>query len=511
MITREDLQNNALFLSCWYERSRRVQMICFGILIFSILLLSFLNASMQEDSIAKVMEVLFHTIVWVQALVLLIQGTLFASHMGSRERTSEVLDFHRNSPQSVDSKVWGLVFGSTWFEWGIFVAFFVLELPFTLITNVDLFDVLLYNFSILMTGIFFHTSAAAIGLLSTQKKRGSSLIGILLFLWFGAPAFFYVLSASSSNLFVHLFGATAFNYIYPKSDVSLSFSGWIFTFELPLIVMQAIVQIPLFWLMVRGIKRIYQLPNSPAWSKPEVLAFCAFIFLLTTGFFVADYAHIDQILAKDDYRFYPRDAEGFLHHGFGFYAFLYVAIGILISFFSVPSYFKRSKYAVLVRKGLIKEKTFFDDGATGLVTTLSYVLMGGLFMVPYVMTINCTVLYGTVSFLILSSYVLAFAGFLEYYRLGRFRGNKIFFVTALLVWWVVIPWTANILLHNRWSEHIYAAAISPFFGTHYAASLFWGDKSVEPIALMVSCFTAVFMWVLAWQENMAVEKNSAAR
>ena len=152
----------------------------------------------------------------------------------------------------------------------------------------------------------------------------------------------------------------------------------------------------------------------------------------------------------------------------------------------------------------------FDEGAAVLFTITSYVLIGGLAIVPYVMTIYCTVLNGVASFLILSSYVFAFAGFLEFYRLGRFRNNKIFFVTAMLVWWVFIPWMATIVLNNRWNEQIYAASISPFFGTHYAAELFWGDKRVEPIALIVPCVAAALMWLLASRENMTVEKNSAA-
>ena len=63
---------------------------------------------------------------------------MFASHMASRERTSETLDFHRSSPQPVEAKVIGLIVGSTWFEWGIFFILFFLELPFVLLPKVPL-------------------------------------------------------------------------------------------------------------------------------------------------------------------------------------------------------------------------------------------------------------------------------------------------------------------------------------------------------------------------------------
>ena len=40
-----DLKNNALFLSCWYERSRPIAVICFVALILGVLVLAYLGAS----------------------------------------------------------------------------------------------------------------------------------------------------------------------------------------------------------------------------------------------------------------------------------------------------------------------------------------------------------------------------------------------------------------------------------------------------------------------------------
>ena len=272
----QSLKDNALFLSCWYERSRPVQLICFGIMILSILLLSFLNITLNEINISRVLESLFYVIAWIQTLVLLAQGTLFASHLASRERTSETLDFHRNSPQPVKDKIVGLVFGSTWFEWAIFSGFFIIELPFALLRNIQITQVLLFNLSLLLSGIFFHTTAVAISLLSTQKKRGSSIFALLLVLFFVGPLFLSFTSTSSSTFISHLLGFTAYQHIY--LDKYTQFNGRFYNLEFPLIVMQAIVQMPLFLLMVNGMKRIFCLPNSPAWSKEHVIYFCAFLF-----------------------------------------------------------------------------------------------------------------------------------------------------------------------------------------------------------------------------------------
>ena len=124
-----NLKNNALFLSCWYERARPVQIFCFGTLILSIFFLSYMVVSSNAGP-KVVAKTLFGVTVGLQIVVLLVQGTLFAGHMGSRERTSATLDFHRNSPESVAAKVFGLIFGSAWFEWAVFFFLFVVELFF---------------------------------------------------------------------------------------------------------------------------------------------------------------------------------------------------------------------------------------------------------------------------------------------------------------------------------------------------------------------------------------------
>jgi hypothetical protein len=502
-----NLKNNALFLSCWYERSRPVQLICFSIMILSILLLSFLNVSIHEKDIEKVLESLFYVIVWIQALVLLVQATMFASHMGSRERTSETLDFHRNSPQPVKAKVIGLIFGSTWFEWAIFCVLFILELPFALLPKVTLSQILFFNVSLILSAVFFHTTAATVSLLSTQKKRGGSLFLLLLFIWFGGPMFFYYLSTSSSAFFSHVLGLAAFRFMYPEQLTKLN--GRFYTFELPLLLMQVITQLPLFLLMVRGMTRIFRLPNSPAWSKVDVLRFCGFVFFLITGFFLADFNHLGEILASEDHRFYPHTPDGFFRHEAYLFTFLFVLIGVMISFFSVPSYFKCSKYAVLTRKGLIRSKAIFDDGATSLFTILCYVGMGGVFLMPYLLATHCSPGQGAASFFILTSYVLAFAGFLEFFKLGRFRNNKIFIVTVMLVWWIFIPWLITLAMNfNFCTKQIYATAISPFWGFGYAISLLLGEVPPEPFALLVPGVVAALMWGLAWQEHILVKKQS---
>jgi len=502
-----NLKNNALFLSCWYERSRPVQMICFVVLILSIMFLSFMNVASYEKDVKVVWKSFFYVIAMLQAVILLVQGTMFAGHMGSRERTSETLDFHRNSPEPVANKIFGLVFGSTWFEWAAFFVFFIMELPFVLLPSITITHVLLWNASLLLTGIFFHTSGAAISLLSTKKKRSSSFMGILLFIFIGGPFLFHFFLAASSPFFYHLFGITASKYILVNE--AIEFSGKFYTWEFPLIVMQVLVQVPLFVLMVNGLKRVFRMPNSPAWSKADVLSFCGFLFFMITGFFLASYSNIEQILQQEKgYRyFYPFTFEGFFKKELYLYVFLFVGVGFLISFFSVPSYFKRSKYVVLSQKGLIKNRLMFDDGATSLFTVIAYTLIGGMFMAPYAIIGKSSFGVTCATLLLLCSYILAFSGFLEFYRLSRFRSNKLFLITVLLVWWVFIPWTVMIVLsNNNMVDHGFITSISPLFGVGRSVSLLTGEYPVKAMALITPCLMAVVAWGLAIREHSFLEK-----
>ncbi len=501
-----NLKNNALFLSCWYERFRPVQMVCFGVLTFSVMLLSFLAIPRPASTLQEIWKPLFYIIAGTQALVLLAQGGMFASHMGSRERTSETLDFHRNSPEPVEAKVLGLIFGSTWFEWAVFFTLFVLELPFVFLTDIHVTQILLFNASLILSGVFLHTTAVVFSLLSQQKKRGNSPFGLLIiFLLLGGPVFFYYLSTSSSPFFSHMFGVTALQYIY--KDPMYHFNGYFYTLNFPLIVMQAIVQIPLLLLMINGIKRIFRLPNSPAWSKKDVIRFCCFLFFMIAGFFVASYIHFDEIMAfsNNSHRYSRSLQEGFQQEAVLF-SFLFVAVGMLVSFFTAPSYFKCSKYSLLSKKGLIK-KSLFDDGSTGFFAVMIYVGIGGISSVPYLLVMKPPILNSMAYFLTLSGYVIAFAGLLEFFNLGKFRNNKIFLLTVLGVWWVVIPWIMVFTLKMDLFKQPLFAAISPFFGLGYTVSLLWEKVPVDFVALSMPFIVAWFMWSLARQEHSLVEKQ----
>ncbi|MCC6759182.1 MAG: hypothetical protein IT395_06125 [Candidatus Omnitrophica bacterium] len=502
-----NLKNNAMFLSCWHERNRPVHLACFGILIASIILLSFLTISINEKRPDKIWEALFYVIAAIQALVLLLEAPIIVGYLASRERTSETLDFHRNSPQPVLEKIFGLVFGGTWFEWMVFVILFAIELPFAFLPKLDLGGILLFNFSLLLSGIFFQTTAAAFSLISPQKKRGSPIVLFFLFFMFGWPLLGFAFASTHSTFFTHLLGVTAIKYIY--QDSSLNYNGWFFTFQLPLIVLQVLVQLPLTLIMIRALKRVFSMPNSPAFAKEDVIRFCFFIFLMLTGFFVASYIHFDQLADRGGYRsYYYNSPERLLEQSTTTFLFMFAVIGFIIGFLTVPSYFKRSKYVILSGKKSAKLNGLFDDGATSFPSILIYLVIGALFIVPYVVIMKTPLIHANAALIMLGSHIIAFAGFLEFFRLGRFRGNKIFFVTTLIVWWVFIPWLVAAVFNFKFERLVDAGSLSPFVGFAYAVGLLTQSKgTLTMIPLIAPCAAAGAAWLLAWQEHQAISKR----
>lgn len=507
-----NLKNNSLFLSCWYERSRPVQILCFTTLILSVSTLAFLTVCVHESNPEARIKLILYTFVGIQALTLLLQGTLFAAHMASRERTSGTLDVHRNSPEPVEAKIFGLIFGSTVLEWILFFSLFAMELPFALSIDIPIRNVLLWNLSLILSGIFFHTSAVTMTLsTSTHKKNFGPLGAVILILFLGGtlPGLFLLTTTGgggASTLIPHLIGLTIFDYFTP--DTANLFQGGFYTLTIPLILMQALAQIPLILLMICAMKRIFRMPNSPALSKTDILRFCGFIFFMTTGLFLANCLNLEQFLNQNTSEFFrTRSFEDWFRSEIYSFTYLYFGMSCFVSFLCAPSYFKRSRYLVLSKQGLCRQNPF-DDGSTCLFTMMAYLLISGLFFVPYLMVADNSVFNTTACLVIMGSYGLAFAGFLEFFRLGRFRNNKIILTTTMLVWWIFLPWIFSVASEPPKNEFVLGSLISPLYGLSQAAPLVLGQSSVNMATVFIPAFLAGFMWFLARRADNLVKRHA---
>ncbi len=504
-----DLKNNALFLSCWHERNRPVQLVCFGIMILSILFLGYLTIAMGPDyrrEPSAVFKDFFAVVVVLQALVLLVQGSLFAWHMGSREKTSATLDFHRSSPQGIYQKIFGLILGSTWLEWGVYACFFALEILFTLHPDISFEAVVLFNLSLLSTGILLHTACVTLGMLSSSKKKGVSGLGLLVMIWFLGPLVFSAISWAPSFM-TYCFGLSGFKYLFP--DHLKQTAGYFFTFDLPVIFLQLLIQAPLAFLFFNGLQRVFSKPNSPAWSKEDILRFCFFILFLTTGFFIAEYTHLSEDTMGNyywPYYYSYNPVQQFIEDHIWRFVLTFVVAGVAMSMFFVPTYFKSSKYEILKRLGKIKKRHIFDDGYSGWCVIGAHSLIGAVLFGFYLMALEAFSAQAVGGFALIASYAVAFSGFLEFFRLSRFRHNKIFFVTVMMSWWAFIPWIIALLFSLHDGERISVLSMTPFVGVRHGVSLILHEiRVISMETILTPWIIACLMWVLAVKERQTLE------
>jgi hypothetical protein len=464
---------------------------------------------MDEYRKDTIFEAFFNVIVTVQGLILLVQGTIFAWLMGSREKVSETLDFHRNAPQKVNDKIAGLIFGSTFYEWSVFGLLSLFELFFVPLDVISLPDLILYNLSLILSGILLHSSAVNLSLLSSGKRKWSSPIVILFFLWFVAPPLMYA-SSEVSPFFGHLFGLTGFKYVFPENYKNIT--GFFFTLDLPLIMLEIIVQVPVLLLMIKGLNRIFTMPNSPAWSKPDVIRWGGFVMFMVAGFSIAEYVHFgDYLLSSEGMKYsrwvyYHDPLKEFYQGQIWMFVIVYFFMGVLASVFMVPTYFKTAKYAVLEGRGLIKKERYLDDGASSLLPISIFVGISLFFYLFYLLGMQGPYWIGLLGFILISSYVFGYAGLLELFRIGKYRNNKIILFTVIMLAWVFIPWVSSIIFgFNNSEDAIFISSISPFTGIGHAVSALFKEHPFNPASFIMPWTYAFILWIIALRERGIVE------
>ncbi len=496
-----NLRNNALFLSCWHERTRPVQLICFFVVLSSILLLMCTIVSKFSRAADEMAAAYLAVFVVIQALIFLVQGTLCAAYIGSREKISGTLDFHRNSPESVRTKIFGLIFGSTWLEWAVFAGLMLIQIPFVWMAEVPWFNFLLWNVSIIMTGLFFHTVGLSLSMLSAKKSRGSAIGILMLIIFLGGPFILAMMEAFDSSLIVYLLGMNAI--VYLIQDVDLPTLGYFYWFRLPNLLIQILVQMPIVVLLLQGLSRVFQKPNSPVWSKTHILVFCGYIFACITGFLVAEH-NFNPLFRSHSYSRFNQPGDDIF-----FYIIFYAIVGFLICGACVPSYFKLSKFFALRGSGLIQGVNIMGDGASSVFVLLMYILMGCVFVIPYALIGTESIARSVLAIGMTSLYIAIFAGFLEYFRLSPLRNNRIFFVTVIGVAWIIIPWVSVIMFTDLEFGMETLGGISPFGGIGMAiATLADGLKSEYMTAMIIPIIMLGIIWTMVYHEHQRVKLQS---
>jgi len=509
-----DLKNNALFLACYYERFRPVQTVCFLVFLCSALLLAFFICAVGSDGWAETLGYFFYVIVWTQVIMVIISGALAAGYMGARERVSGTLDFHRASPDAAGLKVMGLIVGSTWFEWVVFACCGIAEILLAILIERPVWPVVLFNLSLMISGLFFHCAAAVFSLRNTSKNRRSSLIGLLLILLV-LPHVAVSLSRVSA-LLIYLSGISGLAYIYP--DFFSEGSAAFYLPSLPHLLLQWMIQFPLIIFFLKGMYRIFHRPNSPVWTKQDILRFAFFIFFIIAGFFVGQVIQLGtpqgmhKLMSEssfDPLAFNLSDKIRmiFENHSAFFISFT-TLLGVAMAFYLSPSYFGFLKYVVLSRKRCLHGTRLFHDGFSNYPSLIVYGGVSALFFSLYASGIQASWQAGVLAFLLVFSYVAAFHGFLEFFRFSRFRANKIFFATVVSVAWIFVPLMVMVLCYPSWETCYLVTSISPFVGiSHGISHMFGNEKNDEWLILLVPWGVAILAYILAYQERRKVRET----
>ncbi|MEI6437627.1 MAG: hypothetical protein WCO69_02620 [Candidatus Omnitrophota bacterium] len=490
------LNDNALFLSCWYERSRPIYVMCLGGLIAFVMLLSYLSAMQYPPKELTPFQVMLNICEVTQIFVLLIFGPLFVAAMGSREKMSGTLDFHRNSPEGVYDKIAGLVFGGAWLEWVIFGILLGAELLLSLGTFKGPERVIMFNVSIAISALLFQTTAALFSLLTTKQDSKSNPLMLVVLLMFVGPMISMAVFTPIGSALSHVLGCGAAGYVFQKGGEWLP-QGFFFNLDLPLIVLQVISQVPLIFIMVNALARTFCQPDSPAWSKESVLRICFFILFLVTGFCVGAITHQDDIV-------YPWGGH---HNGYhsvlldqaGLYTFIDVALGMAAGLFLAPTYFQRKKLLVLRAKGQVAND-WLSDGASAFFPGLVYVGLSTGFYLFYLLALKVNWLCGSAIIIQAAAYILGFTGLLEYYRLSPYRNNKIWLVTVLGVWWCLLPWFGA-LLRNVTPGGEPLTLLSPLTGFIQTQKWLRGESSSDVVLLAAPVIAAVLCWIAAYKQQ----------
>lgn len=493
-----DLENNALFLAGWHERSRPLPLVCIGIVILCVFLLAYLSMVMAGRPPAETVQGMFSVIVFVQFFVLLAQGSYFVWQMAARERIFGTLDFHRSSPETIKTKAMGLILGAAWFEWLIFSVLMLCELPFALHDKISLDSIFMLNLSLVLAGIFLHAVTATLSLMLTRKGLGASPLAIIIVIMLLGPASAMFLKGNA--LLMYLFGVTSLSYVMPEG---IGLSGYFLSWKMSPFLMQAFVQLPFILFCYNGLERIFCQPNSPVWPKKDIVLLGVFLLALNMAFSLTEIWHpVSKTWHAGTLNSLTVASAAFL----GFYLMAGVAIGWVL----VPAYFSFARAKVLKLKKKTGVEAYLNDGSSAVGAMLVYALAGLVIFEPYIIESGIFWLDGVFCFVLISAYLLAFTGYLEYFRLSRFRHQKMFFVTGLAVWWIFLPWLFGLLF--GFNERGMLAALSPFTCSSWVMGVLSGHKvSFGGLDMVLpSVLIAFLIWSLAGIESQVVEKKIAA-
>lgn len=475
------LRDNSLFLQNWRERMR-VSTVGSAVILTTIVVgLIFLYATVQKHTTSKYSKetkqwtsvdvpwpkVAFESLAYVQGIILLFFGTLSADKMALREKSSGTLEFHRASPTSRFDQLIGLGLGAPALEWCLFLGTMVPALLLLLLGAVPVSVFIKFYLGLSLCAVFYHALAILLALATSRKgllsQRRISAVHLLAVFFFLSGIFMYELGLSSCY---HLTWFPLYDEINRSGRMSAYYYGndyyapmlhnlySIFGYKLPSLVIQGLTQLPLIIFCACGIMRKISKPEQPVFSKTESAGLSGVILLLFVG---SAYSIIFSGGNSNYYYGNPLDSITAL------FIFIVIGLGIVGTLTATPN---RLAYLKGLRKaqklGVVKLNPSDDHSSNGLwlvtfvvIVTAAYLMLG--FAMPVRLEAKLLV------WAILVSYLTFFAMAYEYFQLSRNYRRWMFFVTAMILLWIILPVFASIIRHKLISDEGYHALIAPSF------------------------------------------------
>jgi len=449
--------DNALFMRFWRPAVRPGRLIPFAVLLVLalavVLFACYMSRPVHPGRGPAWFVVAFGITVAIQAVVLLLLGSFFVGSAAYQEAATGAMDFHRASATTPLNQALGLVAGPATLAWLLFAVGIPFTLGLAMLGAVTAGAYLAVLLSLALTGVFFHTVSALIGLTARKGRLGlgqqAGSLGAAFFLVCVSVPFAH----SDWSLPGYLTGYPVIGRALGGAEEIRSAIGGV---ELPPLVIQALVQCPLLVLLGAALRRAVAYPNRPPVSKTLGLLLSLALFAL----FVASYC-TGSVIPRDLPPGKVRTSVGDVASWSLLFAFV---LGVAMVYLVTPRY-------VLYCNGLRRRRKLglrwpgpFDDalGNTGWVVTF-----GVLSAAFYYSLSDGNAWLPVEALLAMLLYLGWFAGAVEHFRLTPERRRGAVFVVTIATLWALIPAFGFVAMASQRGWPLYGIALvspCPIFG-----------------------------------------------
>mgnify|MGYP001619338720 FL=1 len=492
-----NLRDNALFVRNFRERMRTHVVGSYAALLFVIVMIFLL---LNKESFAKagagnplftfiphyVPAYVLAGMAVFQGFVILVLGTLSAYRMALQDRLNGTLDFFRATPTEGVNHVIGLVLGAPVLEWFFFLLLIPVMLVFALLSDVKPAALMDFYASIILCAVLYHSLGVLTGICATRKKYRATvnvvLLGALIFagvraliLMKSSVAYHGTFLPGYTNLLAEIMNPEAF-------PGSLFFNYNLFMFfgkPIPSLLLQALVQAPLCLLACLAIKRKISSPETPIFSRFQLLILTSLSLVYFTG---------DSLFTGAVRRI--KGAPGDFNPVLCAYFYLFFFLSVFFSSITTPTALGYQKGINRVKKlGLSKlgrlDEQNGNSGWLIIFCALSapvYFALCAVFKVSFMIS--------PVSFAMFACFIVLFANALEFFRLSRFHGKTIVFSTAVLILWVALPVTEAILATMNYNYPFFVY-LSPITALALWGGYFTGDAAINSATTIAQNISSV--------------------